>query len=648
MKTASRLALASAIALAFTSATHAAPVPNALRFSVFVSQSGQPFNGTIDIELQFFDAPSGGASTVSPLVIQDIVVNGGVGTFVGDFGAINPIRNEDTYIGGGIRLGSSLGAFQTFSSRGRFFPGGFALHAQKIAPGIVGTAEIQPGEVQRRVGSGCAFAEAIRVVNQDGSVECEPVSGSGSGGSITSLNPGAGLAGGGSTGAVTLSVAPFGIGSGLLADGAVTTIKLAGASVDASKLGSASVGTAALVDASVTSAKLALGSVGASALADTSVGSSKLGDASVTAAKLGAGSVGAAAIDSSAVQRRVGGTCVVGAAVRQINADGSVVCETLPGGAADVWQLAGNPVSAGQFLGTTNAFPLEFRADNDRALRLQSLDDPDGNVYGGPVQTINVVAGASANQATAPGATVGGGGNVQVGNSAHGRYSTVPGGLQNFANGDFSVAMGHTSVAGGDYSIAGGRRATIRTDFQAGDTDGDAGTFAWADAQNDALVSTGNNQFLVRAQGGMWLGTNSTVNIPAGQFIATSTGAHLTTGGSWTNASSRTLKQGFATIDTGAVLNALIDLPIQSWSYIGSVEGVHLGPVAEDFKAAFDLGGDGRSIATVDADGVALAAIQGLNAKLEFERDALRLELDALRSEVDALRENRDASEPKR
>jgi hypothetical protein len=42
------------------------------------------------------------------------------------------------------------------------------------------------------------------------------------------------------------------------------------------------------------------------------------------------------------------------------------------------------------------------------------------------------------------------------------------------------------------------------------------------------------------------------------------------------------------------------------------------------------LAGDGKSISTVDADGIALAAIQGLNAKLESENAALRARLDAL------------------
>jgi flagellar biosynthesis/type III secretory pathway protein FliH len=42
-----------------------------------------------------------------------------------------------------------------------------------------------------------------------------------------------------------------------------------------------------------------------------------------------------------------------------------------------------------------------------------------------------------------------------------------------------------------------------------------------------------------------------------------------------------------------------------------------MGPTAQDFQAAFGLGSDEQCIGTVDADGVALAAIQGLNEKVE-------------------------------
>ena len=80
----------------------------------------------------------------------------------------------------------------------------------------------------------------------------------------------------------------------------------------------------------------------------------------------------------------------------------------------------------------------------------------------------------------------------------------------------------------------------------------------------------------------------------------------------------------------------------------------HMGPMAQDFHAAFGLGHDDKTISMLDAQGVALAAIQGLNARVEEQRrelaelrervtaaESLRGELAALRAELADLRETR-------
>jgi hypothetical protein len=103
--------------------------------------------------------------------------------------------------------------------------------------------------------------------------------------------------------------------------------------------------------------------------------------------------------------------------------------------------------------------------------------------------------------------------------------------------------------------------------------------------------------------------------------ISTSTGAYLSTGGTWTNASSRALKTNFAAVDTRSVLQKVLNLSLQTWNY--KAEGsniIHMGAISQDFRQAFNLGGSDEAISTVDADGVALAAIQGLNEELK-DRD---------------------------
>jgi hypothetical protein len=89
--------------------------------------------------------------------------------------------------------------------------------------------------------------------------------------------------------------------------------------------------------------------------------------------------------------------------------------------------------------------------------------------------------------------------------------------------------------------------------------------------------------------------------------------------------SDRNLKTGFTAVDPEDILARLAALPIQSWRFTNEVAGVHhLGPMAQDFKAAFGLGDDDKTIAFVDAEGVALAAIQGLNQKLENEEPRIQ------------------------
>jgi len=134
-------------------------------------------------------------------------------------------------------------------------------------------------------------------------------------------------------------------------------------------------------------------------------------------------------------------------------------------------------------------------------------------------------------------------------------------------------------------------------------------------------LGTGVNEFLVEATGdGVFKRNSLAVN-------------HI-------NTSSRTVKTDFAEIDTLDMLERVVSLPITQWRYKVEDESErHIGPVAEDFQAIFKLS-DGKMISTVDASGVALAAIQGLKREKDSQIAAKNREIAALRAELQQLRAN--------
>ncbi len=86
------------------------------------------------------------------------------------------------------------------------------------------------------------------------------------------------------------------------------------------------------------------------------------------------------------------------------------------------------------------------------------------------------------------------------------------------------------------------------------------------------------------------------------------------------------------------VLDKIDSIPVSTWRWIGEDAGSrHMGAMAQDFYAAFHLGADDRHIVTVDADGVALAGIQGLH-QLVQEKDARIAALEQEVSELQTLR----------
>lgn len=144
-------------------------------------------------------------------------------------------------------------------------------------------------------------------------------------------------------------------------------------------------------------------------------------------------------------------------------------------------------------------------------------------------------------------------------------------------------------------------------------------------------------------------GADSSNPITVGVDSSSGNGAFLSAGGVWTNASSRAFKEAFAAIDPVNVLEKLVSLPVQSWYYKGNHgDGQHIGPVAEEFASAFGLGSNEQYIGTVDESGIALAAIQGLNKKVETENASLKQENTDLHTQLDAVTARLDRLESRK
>jgi hypothetical protein len=228
------------------------------------------------------------------------------------------------------------------------------------------------------------------------------------------------------------------------------------------------------------------------------------------------------------------------------------------------------------------------------------------------------IAGGAGNEASVNYATVGGG----LGNRATAIYATAGGGRGNGASGDYAtVAGGFHNEAAGDFSVASGRRASVAVAH--------GGAFLHADSHDADFHSAAADEFAVRATGGVRLVTG--IDSDGSPLV----GAALPAGsGSWSLLSDREVKANVKPADGSAILSLVAELPISTWNYAGQDPSVrHIGPMAQDFHAAFGVGEDDRHISAVDADGVALAAIQALY-RLVKERDA---QIAALEARVAAL-----------
>jgi len=250
----------------------------------------------------------------------------------------------------------------------------------------------------------------------------------------------------------------------------------------------------------------------------------------------------------------------------------------------------------------------------------------------------SVVGGGTGNQAHGSDATIGGGqsnraidafstvsgGRANLAGDANRNpdaagFATVCGGQDNMAAGlGATVCGGADNTAAGDFSFAAGHRAKIEADKP--------GAFVWVDSTEGDFVAVAANEFAVQASGGVRFETAG--DAESGVQLAPG-------GGAWQTLSSRTVKTDIAAADSQAILEALTQLPVPTWRY-GSQPGNirHIGPMAEDFDAAFGFGENPRYLNSADVDGVTLAAVQALYRLAQAQQE----QLDLLHAENEILR----------
>jgi hypothetical protein len=661
----------------------AAPQNATTTYQGRLNQNGAPLNGNVNLDLRLYDAATGGLEIArfDGPELQDFPVTDGLLQVELPFDVTDFDGNErwlEIRVNGSILSPRQRVASTPYAARalgvnplaldgselqnlavgtaklangavtlGKL--GANSVDGSKIVDGSVGSADINATQVQRRVTGTCGAGQAVAAVGQDGSVNC--------------VNAGGwSLAGNAGTDPTTQFLGTTDAQPLVLRVDNEEVLRLRGESAQID------VGGGTLGDVS-----------GSSLVANANV---RPADA-VSAVVLGGGAIsvdGTPVVERNAVVEPADASDLPSHFVTVSGGLGNEAAgfaATIGGGYRSVVDGFGAMLGGG----STNQVRGDYAAVAGG--RDHVLDGFESFIGGGTSNQItaptSVIAGGSNNEIlSGSSAIVGGGdhviaagtGSAFIGggqfNRIEGTRGTVAGGYDNIAGSEATVAGGasnhalgsrstvpggFSNCAGGLLSFAAGNRAKIRraTGSAAGTgacssvttsgASGDLGTFVWADSQSADFTSTGSNRFLVRAQGGIWLGTTSTPTIAAGRFIDTSTGAYLTSGGTWTNSSSRERKSDLEPVDAADALARVLALPLYTWRYdVEAADVRHMGPMAEDFHAAFELNGaEDKSISTVDADGVALAAIQGLHAELQ----ALRARVETLERENRALRGTR-------
>lgn len=296
-----------------------------------------------------------------------------------------------------------------------------------------------------------------------------------------------------------------------------------------------------------------------------------------------------------------------------------------------------NPSAAGNFFVGAAGNP-SMAGYNNTGIGVHALNANTNGLNNMAAGLDSLAANTAGNDNTAIGtytlqANVGGNNNTAVGiyalysttngsfNTAAGAYAlySIINGADNTANGTYALqsntsGFGNTAVGFNALNASTTGSNNIALGYQAGQS-----IFAGSSNIDIGNVGLSGDANIVR------IGSSQTATYLAGTAYATS----------FNSTSDRNAKKNFSPVNPEDVLSKVLAMPVTEWQYKADANDIkHIGPMAQDFHTAFGLNGsDDKHISVVDEGGVALAAIQGLNQKLN-EKDA---EIQALQTRIENL-----------
>lgn len=199
------------------------------------------------------------------------------------------------------------------------------------------------------------------------------------------------------------------------------------------------------------------------------------------------------------------------------------------------------------------------------------------------------------------------GSNESSGTGVHGSSSSGTG-VYGQTSGDNYGVRGYSPAGRGVY---GESQSGVGVYGYSTSNDAVVGVTATGNTTNAAIVGSSDNGYAAYFEAGLGVGQGYAVC----SFKAGTT--------NWSCSSDRNLKENFEPVDTRGVLEAVANMPVTTWNLKGS-DIRQLGPTSQDFYAAFGLGDSDTTINGTNAQGVALAAIQGLYQLVQEQQQVMQ------------------------